>query len=427
MLEFSIPEPLGFLLEPARYKICHGGRGGGKSWSIARTLLFLGWKGDPLRILCAREFQNSIDQSVHKLLADQIEELGLQDFYQVQNTRIVGANGTEFTFAGLRHNVDSLRSKEGIDIVWVEEAANVSKASWDKLVPTIRKEGSEIWVSFNPMLAEDETYQRFIIKPPASAKVVELNYDQNPWFPKVLEAERLDLKIRDPDAYLNVWEGKCRVTLDGAIYATEIRNAMAEGRITRVPYDHSKPVHTFWDLGHSDFTAIWFIQHIGLEYHAIDYLQDRHAALDHYLRMLQTRGYVYGIDHLPHDGSAKQLAAGGRSIEMMMRAAGRKTRVIQRVHHKYKTILAARAVFPQVWFDEDKCADGLMALRHYRYDVDPETGQFSKEPLHDANSDGADAFGTFALAFKGEPPPKRELELGYRQYVSNQNQRWLGA
>ncbi|WP_229729255.1 PBSX family phage terminase large subunit [Agaricicola taiwanensis] len=394
-----------FLFDAARYKILYGGRGGAKSWGIARALLVLGAM-DPLRVLCAREIQKSIQESVHQLLKDQIDALGLNEFYEVLQTEIRGRNGTLFIFAGLKHNVDNIKSKEGIDIAWVEEAANVSKTSWDKLIPTIRKPGSEIWVSFNPELDSDETYKRFVLSPPTGAKVEKLNWSDNPWFPEVLQQEMEDLKQRDHDAYLTVWEGHCKQVLDGAIYANEIRAATEQGRIGRVPYVPGVPVHTFWDLGRADKTSIWFIQVVGFEFRVVDYYENRGYALDHYLGILQGRGYVYGEDHLPHDAQNEQLGA-KRTIEQQMRDIGRKVSIVPKIGVA-DGINAARTVFGRCWFDEEKTADGLTCLRRYRYDVDPDTQQYSKNPLHDEASHGADAFRYFAVAMEEPKTAKKK-------------------
>ena len=137
MAQVEFPEKLEPLFTPARYKVLYGGRGGAKSWGIARTLLVLG-ASKPIRILCAREIQKSINESVHQLLKDQIQALGLSDFYEVLNNEIRGKNGTLILFAGLKHNVHNIKSKEGVDICWVEEAQTVSRTSWDTLIPTIR-------------------------------------------------------------------------------------------------------------------------------------------------------------------------------------------------------------------------------------------------------------------------------------------------
>jgi len=224
-----------FKPEKSRYRILWGGRGGAKSWGIARALLILGAR-KPLRILCAREFQTSLKDSVHKLLCDQIESLGLMGFYEITQASIRAQNGTEFFFSGLKNNVTNIKSFEGVDICWVEEAANVSKLSWNVLIPTIRKEGSEIWISFNPELETDETYQRFVVKPPNDSIVTKINWSDNPWFPETLNLERESLKNRDMDSYNTVWEGVCRQTVDGAIFAREMQMAELQQRITNVVY-----------------------------------------------------------------------------------------------------------------------------------------------------------------------------------------------
>lgn len=209
-LRVEIPEKLLCFTEPSRYKVAHGGRGGGKSWAVARLLLALGMSR-PLRVLCTREVQKSLKESVHRLLADQVGAMGLDTFYDVQATTIKGANGTEFLFAGLQdHTVDSIKSYEGVDIAWVEEAHSVSALSWQILTPTIRKPGSEIWVTFNPTLDDDPVYQRFVVRDDPQAVVVQINWRDNPWFPDVLDVERRALKAVNEDLYAHVWEGACR-------------------------------------------------------------------------------------------------------------------------------------------------------------------------------------------------------------------------
>lgn len=389
------PKALQFLFQPRRYKILYGGRGGAKSWGIARALLILG-AAKPLRVLCAREYQTSIAQSVHQLLKDQITALGLGGFYEVQQYVIKGRNGTEFTFNGLKHNIANIKSVEGTDICWVEEAQTVSKSSWDVLIPTIRKSGSEIWISFNPSLEADETYQRFVVKPPTSSVVVKINWSDNPWLPDELRQEKDDLKARDEDAYLTVWEGHCKQTLDGAVYANEVRAATTTGRFMRVPYDASKPVHTYWDLGRADKTAIWFAQQIGFEYRMIDYYESQGHALGHYLKVLQERAYVYGECWLPHDAE-NELLASERTIAQQVRAAGYKVNITPKTSVA-DGIEAGRTFFGSCYFDAEKCADGIQCLRNYRYEVDEATKQFSKNPLHDWASHGADAFRYAAVS-----------------------------
>ena len=205
------------MFRPFRYKIYWGGRGGGKSWAIARALVLLG-ANKKLRILCAREIQHSIADSVHKLLSEQIYELNLESRYHVTKNAILGKNGTEFIFKGLRFNVREAKSTEGIDICWVEEAQSVSEESWSVLIPTVRKANSEIWLSFNPLDEDDPTYQRFILHTPPNAAVHKVGFRENPWFPDVLRQEMEYLKRVDYEAYLHVWEGEVRRISDAIIF-----------------------------------------------------------------------------------------------------------------------------------------------------------------------------------------------------------------
>jgi phage terminase large subunit len=410
----EFPEKLACLFQPAksRYRVLYGGRGGAKSWGIARALLIKGAK-DPLRILCAREFMTSMKDSVHKLLCDQIDDLSLNGMYEITQNTIRGKNGTEFNFVGLRNNIANVKSIEGVDICWVEEAQTVSAVSWNTLIPTIRKEGSEIWISFNPELETDETYQRFVLNPPENAVVTKINWSDNPWFPDTLRLEKDSLKLRDMQAYNTVWEGICRQTVDGAVFARELQQADLENRITRVGYDPSKPVHAVFDLGWSDATAIWFVQFIGMETRLIRYIEDSQKTITDYLAKMQTFGYVYDTLWLPHDAENKTLAAAGRSIDQIVKSAGFKTKIIPRTPI-VDSINAARTLFRNCWFDRENCHDGLQCLRHYRYEVDPETKQFSKNPLHDQYSHGADAFRMLGLMVnepKKRAPPKPSYQM----------------
>ena len=395
LAEIEFPLKLQCLFNPARYKVLWGGRGGAKSWGIARALLIIG-TNRPIRVLCAREFQTSIKDSVHKLLSDQIVNMNLTEFYEVVDRTIRGKNGTEFNFIGLKNNVANVKSYEGVDICWVEEAQSVSARSWDVLIPTIRKEKSEIWVSFNPELATDNTYQRFILNSPENAVVQKINWSDNPWFPETLKLEKDALKARDLEAYNTVWEGICRVTVDGAIFAKEMQLAELEERITKVNYDPMKPVHAVFDLGWADATAVWFVQFIGMETRLIRYFETSQETISAILAKMQTYGYMYDTLWLPHDAENKTLAASGRSIEEIVRASGYKTRIIPRTPVA-DSINAARTIFRNCWFDRDNCVDGLQCLRHYRYEVDPDTKQFSRNPLHDQYSHGADAFRMLGL------------------------------
>ena len=419
----QFPAKLECLFNPknSRYRVLYGGRGGAKSWGVARALLIKGAQA-PLRILCAREFQTSIKDSVHKLLCDQIVDMGLAGFYEITEKSIKGKNGTEFFFVGLRNNVVNVKSIEGVDVCWVEEAQTVSRNSWNVLIPTIRKEQSEIWVTFNPELETDETYQRFVANPPANAIVQKINWSDNPWFPDTLKDEMLTLKSRDPAAHRIVWEGFCRMTVDGAIFGKEMQMAELDNRITNVPYDASKPVHAVFDLGWADMTSVWFVQFIGMETRLIRYIEVNQTTMTDILAKMQTYGYLYDTLWLPHDAQNKTLASSGRSIEDIVRAAGYKTKVLERVP-VVDSINAARTIFRSCYFDRDNCAEGLQCLRHYRYEVDSETGQFSRTPLHDHYSHGADAFRYIGLMVN-EPRGRQRQKSVPQNYGGAHS--WMG-
>jgi phage terminase large subunit len=217
-IKAGYPDKFEPLFWPKRYKVFYGGRGSGKSTTFARLLLGRAY-GTKMRIACFRELQTSIKDSVHLLLRDQIDALGLNDAFEVTQASIRSlATGSEFLFKGLRSNISEIKSMEGIDIAWVEEAQLVSKDSWEILIPTIRKEGSEIWVSFNPIEDTDPTYQRFIVNPPPDSYVIKVGWQDNDFFPKTLNEERLYMLRTDPEAYEHVWEGSCRVMSEAVIF-----------------------------------------------------------------------------------------------------------------------------------------------------------------------------------------------------------------
>mgnify|MGYP001758463048 CR=1 FL=1 len=221
MNKVELPSKLAPLFRPSRYKILHGGRGSGKSVGVARALLIQAAQ-QPHRVLCAREFQVSIRDSVHKLLSEEIEAMGLSGFYDIQQTVIRGMNGSEFIFKGLRHNITEVKGMQGITRCWVEEAQAVSDESWEILGPTIRGDGSEIWVTMNPYLETDPTYRRFVASSRPDAVVIRLNWSDNPWFPAELEAERRHLLGIDPQAYAHVWDGACLQLSEAAVFGRRV-------------------------------------------------------------------------------------------------------------------------------------------------------------------------------------------------------------
>jgi len=346
---------------------------------------------------------SSVEESIYQLLVDQIDKLGLEQFYDVQKTHIVGKPGTPaegaiFSFAGLRHNADELKSYEGYNLCLVEEAKNVSRASWDILINTIRKKGSEIWVVFNPELESDETYVRFILAdlPEDEAIVVHFTWRDNPWPSDVLAPERERMKLQRPEDYNNIWEGRPRSSIVGAIYAEEMMAAEREGRICRVPYDPSRPVDTFWDIGYGNHTSIWLGQKVGVEWRMIRFLEDSNKFMPHYAKELAKFDYLWGTDFLPHDGGSTDVR--GPAPDKQLREAGRKNVEVVTRSDTDIGINEARAIFPFVLFDREGCADGIQCLRHYQWKKNKDGVVTSREPLHDEYSDGADAFRTFAMA-----------------------------
>ncbi len=419
-IRHQFPAKLAFLFKPSRYKIAYGGRGAAKSWGYARALLLQG-QAERQRILCARETMHSIADSVHQLLCDQIVDLRLQDYYEIQRNRIIGSNGTLIIFGGLRNDPSALKSIEGCDKVWVEEAQGVSKRSWDILIPTIRKERSEIWVSFNPELDTDETYRRFVVSPPAGAVVVKLNYTDNPWCPKTLLDEAAQCERTRPKDYRHIWLGFPASAVQGAIYAADIEECEQAGRIRAVPYDRSAPVHTAWDLGYGDSTAIWFFQQIGFEYRFIDYHQANGQGIADYLRTMQQRGYTYGTHYLPHDADSGQLGT-GKSIAQMVRESGYQVVVVPRTSNVVNDIAVVRSKFQQCYFDAAKTEEGLYNLRRYRWEI-AEKGDsrvYARQPRHDQYSHTADSFRTFAMGHTvtaKKPRPVRPQTQVYATYA----------
>lgn len=391
---WQLPEKLAFLLEPKRYKVAYGGRGSAKSWSFARALIRAAVK-NKLRILCAREVQKSIKQSVHTLLSDQIQAMGLGEYFEVLENEIRCVNGSEISFAGLStHTVESIKSFEGIDIVWVEEGQTVSKKSWDILIPTIRKPNSEIWVSMNPYLDTDDTYTRFIVNPPKESVVVKMNYSDNPWFPEVLEIERLHCKETNPHDYDNIWEGNCKTAVDGAIYHEEIREAQEKGRITNLPYDPMLKVHAVFDLGWNDSMSIILCQKVRSEIRIIEYIEDSHKTLDYYSAMLKNKNLNYGTLFLPHDGDTKDFKT-GKSAREILTTFGWKVEIVPNIGIE-QGIKAARMGFGQVYFD--KSAQRLIdCLKRYRRQINQTTNE-PGAPLHDEYSHGADCFRYLHIA-----------------------------
>jgi phage terminase large subunit len=405
--EWEVADNQLFLYDPGRYKVGKGGRGGTKSWGFARGLLIQAWQ-DKLRVLCAREVQRSIKDSVHQLLADQVEMLGLGAFYDVLQNEIRGKNGSKFIFAGLSNlTAESIKSYEGVDRVWVEEAAAVTRRSWDILIPTVRKADSEIWITFNPELDTDETWVRFIENTPEDCHVEEMSYDTNPWFPSVLEKERqeflrqVESGARRQEEYDNIWGGKFKPAVDGAIYPDEISAVLESGRLCAVPYDPTLKVHTIWDLGWNDKMAIGFVQVAASSVRFIDYIEDSHRTYDSYVQEIKGKKYNLAkkAAWLPHDGKARNPQTGKSPIELLnLLGLKADTDGVPDIGVK-PGIEAARQMFPRCYFDKDNCTPLFNRLRRYARVISPMTDEPGL-PKKDENTHGADMFRYVAVIEK---------------------------
>ena len=395
LTEARFPAKLKFLFQPARFKVARGGRGSGKSWGFARALI-LRCAEKQTRVLCTREIQKSIQQSVHQLLSDQIEAMGLGGVFEVLQTEIRGPHGSCFYFSGLSDvTATALKSFEGVDICWCEEAQAIGAKSWKTLIPTIRKEGSEIWVTYNPELETDPTHEMFVTSPPPDCVSVLMNYSDNPYFPKVLEEARLHAQATmKPADYAHVWEGRCKPAIEGAIYFDEIALAEAEGRIRDVPADPLLKTHAVWDLGWNDSMSIVLVQRSASELRIVGYIEDSHRTLDDYVRQLKAMPLNWGIHYLPHDGFAKDFKT-GKSAGEILEAMGCAVEATPNMGIE-DGIRAARMSFGRMYFDKTQTARLIECLKRYRRHINKQT-QEASTPLHDEFSHGADAFRYTAI------------------------------
>ena len=400
MTKARFPRKLDFLFKPARFKVARGGRGSGKSWGFARALLLRCAK-QQTRVLCTREIQKSIQQSVHQLLTDQIEALGLSSVFEVLQTEIRGPHGSAIYFSGLSDiTATALKSFEGVDICWCEEAQTISAKSWKTLIPTIRKEGSEIWVTYNPELESDPTHEMFVTHPPPDCVSVLMNHSDNPYFPQVLEEARLHAEktMRRAD-YLHTWEGQCKPAVEGAIYFEAMSQTTAAGRIRTVPHDGQLKTHVIFDLGMADSMTLILAQKVASEIRVIHYIEGNQRILADYSAELKSlrlddQPMNWGTVWLPHDGFHTRHQT-GKDDATILRGLGWTVQAVPNVHVN-SGIDRAREVFPRVYFHEDRTQRLVECLKRYRWNISQKTGE-AQHPLHDEFSHGADAFRYLSL------------------------------
>ncbi len=385
------------------------------------------------KVVCIREVQNSIRESVRSLIVDKIEEMGLQDFFTVLEAEIRGRNGSLIIFKGMQsYNAANIKSLEGFHYAWVEEAQTLSEISLRMLRPTLREEGSELWFSWNPRWDTDPVDKFFRgPNPPPQAISVEVNWKDNPWFPDVLRNEMEADFAADPEMAEHVWGGGYEIVSEGAYYARLVSEAEREGRIGAYGYDPKLPVLTSWDIGIDDYTAIWFWQDPGdgETVRVIDYyeasgegaegivasimpelLPDLDEAASQMIAIGRRQPYTYGKHFLPHDVRNREWGGGGRSRVQTLTALGVKPIHRGAAQGPVERIAASRRLLPHVLFDRNDRVDlGLKRLRRYRRKWNDALNSYTT-PLHDENSHGADAFGEFAMTSHLSQPKQAQRQ-----------------
>ncbi len=398
-----------------------GGRGSGKTRSFAKMSAVKAYQwameGREGIILCARQFMNSLDESsLEEVKAAIQSEPWLASHFDIGEKYIRTRNGrVAYKFAGLDRNIDSIKSKARILLCWVDEAEPVSEVAWQTLIPTLREEVSELWVTWNPKRKGSSTDLRFKIAQDPRMRVVEMNWRDNPWFPAILERTRQKDKNERPDQYGHIWEGEYASVMTGAYFARQIRELKEQNRYGKVAADPLMTVRAVWDIGgtgaKSDACAIWICQFIGREIRVLDYYEAQGQPLAVHVQWLREKGYDKALCVLPHDGvqGDKVYAV---SYESALRQAGFEVKVIpnQGAGAASLRIEAARRLFGSVYMDE-KCSGGLDALGWYHAKID-ETRQIDLGPEHDWSSHAADAFGLMCCTY--EAP--RDMKMPKRDY-----------
>lgn len=414
------------------YRGAYGGRGAAKTIAFANMAIFdiMRLSDKPWRFLCGRELQKSLKDSVFSVIEAQIKALGVENRFEIGKEFIRCKNGNEFLFYGLRTNIAEVKGLHGVRRTWLEEAQKVSQSSLTYLIPTVMRDFSdcELWASYNPEDEEDPIHKLMVIDADDRTICAKINWYDNPWFPESLNKVRLRDKKHNPQRYEWIWEGAFNANADGAVYGRWIADMERDGRIKEGIYDASLPVHTAWDLGFSDDTAIWFWQSAGNEIRLIDYYENNREGLRHYAEQLlgheidvlaygdngkvlrwqagrdidaiaHRKQYKYGNHFVPHDAANKLLQAGGRSAIDQLFELGIKTKLVAATLQQNQ-IDAARVSLEKTWVDPVMCKDGLRALRKYQFLFDEQRNKYLDKPDHDAYSHSCDAYEIIGQVWK---------------------------
>lgn len=398
-IRVEVPRKLKPLLYPKRYKGAYGGRGGAKSHFFAEQVILQAYSSHK-RIVCIREVQNSIKDSVKQLLIDKIEKLGISQWFEVLESEIRGPHGSLIIFKGMQsYNASNIKSLEGYDIAWVEEAQTLSQHSLDLLRPTMRRDGSELWFSWNPRFKTDPVDKFFRKNPPSDAVSVMVNWYDNPWFPPVLRKEmEHDFEV-DEDKAEHIWNGAYGSS-QGAILAKWVARAERDGRIhDEVEFDRDgAPLEISSDLGFRDTASWWFWQRTLGGFRVLRYEHGTGMDAQDWIPELKDIILELGASKklgkiwLPHDARAKTFQSKHTTIEQFAQAFGVDKVAIVPMSKKLDQINAARTVLPNCEFHRTACEPGIDGLLAWEYAYNEETGVFSREPLHNWASHPSDGF-----------------------------------
>lgn len=398
----------------ADFRFGVGGRGSGKSWGFAKMAAVRGaiWDSEKRSgiILCVREFMNSLEDSSFQDIKNAIlTDAWLTSIYEVGEKYIRTKSGRiRFIFNGTSVNLDSIKSKSKILLCWAEEAEGVPAAAWEKIVPTVREEGSEIWATYNAETEKSWVHKNLRMSDNPLVKGCEINWRDNPFWTDKLERMRVMAQENDPDNYDHVWEGAMKTQFKGAYYAAELRKAREEDRVGFFAKDPDLMIRTYWDLGRRDHTTIWVCQFLQGEIRVIDYMEANGQSPGYYFDWLRRRGYGGCYVGLPHDGAhVNPDNPTGASYEDQANAAGFDADIVKSGNKgaPMQRIDAARKLFPTIRFNEDACRVGLKSLAAYRAAWNEKLDE-GMGPLHDEASHSADAFGLMCLDY--EAPVKME-------------------
>lgn len=386
-----------------RYIFIKGGRSSGKSHEVANYLVERSISEADMNIVGLREIQKSIDKSSKTLVDNKIRLMGLADRYHSIKSEIrkkIPGDGGHFYFQGMNDlTADNIKSLENYKIAWFEEAQNCTRNTLKVLRPTIRAAGSQIIFTWNPKFPEDaiDEFCNQVMNEP-DVLVIHVNYTDNPFLTdEILREIELDKK-NYPEDFNHIWLGDYDTSFHGHYYAKLLEEAKAEGRITSVPKKTGVDIICAWDLGRADATAIWVAQIVGLQVRIIDHIEDNFKDLDHYVDWAKENGYQSAKHVLPEDGKHERLGMKG-SIKTQLRTMGLTNTVTQDFISVDAGRRLAKALIKEAYFDEDRCKDGLQALRHEKAEKDEKTGKWKE--VHERDS--AAAFRYLAQALESQP------------------------